>query len=393
MKNNSVKIIILFLLVVLFITFCILTILTMMLKNENENTINYNNIIGSNNLSNTVDSQEKTIKNVVESHGSIYISDESSSLYVGFAKNLYDENGKSNEEFFKDLAEELIPYFNNESFYMIDEGKDINIYVQVLENDFELIINDMKDFYEVIDGRDFIAVENSKIVEASQMYENNGYLTRLSINNMYFSYIEKYLTNGRELDNGYTVYVDQQVKVKLAPNKAVFNIVFLEDYKDDILLDVSLNDRLSEISEKHNDFTFGGLDKGYLGYRSGDYYYFFYENQASVYPYIYSENTKFERYLTEYIETKDLDKFVKNIITNIKSYSDYEYDSDIKKAYIAFPTRGIKIDIKDNDSKGIVLYSNYYLTDTTKQLVKEGKIQYSKNDFVNEYEQMRKEAE
>lgn len=387
--KNSKRIIIIFILILLFILLCILTAIIIILKKDESNIdIPKDDIIIS-------DIKENTIEYVLKQHDSEYISQNKNRVYAILAKDLYDENGKSNEEFVEDLVEDLKEFFVETSFYIIDEEKSITIYAKWSSKDKEidLVINNIEDFYKETDGRDYSAVDSAKIVEASNLLMSNIYLESLEINNMYFSGIEKYLTNGRELENGYTVYTDQQIKIKNALNKGVFNLIFMEDYKDKILYDVSLEDKLREIAEKYDDYVFGGLEKGYLGYRSGNFYYFFYEHEASIYPYSYVENTKFEALLTNYLETKDLDEFVSKLKNTIKSYADIEYDADIQKLFVSYPTRGIKIDIRDNDPKGITLYSNYHFSDKTKQLVKDGKIQYNKNDYVNEYEQMRKEAE
>ena len=55
-------------------------------------------------------------------------------------------------------------------------------------------------------------------------------------------------------------------------------------------------------------------------------------------------------------------------------------------------TRGIEIDIKGNDPKGITLYSNYYFTDYTKSLVKNGVVSFDgKTDMVEKKELERRE--
>lgn len=390
--KKSKHIIIIFILILLFILLCILTMVIIKLKKEENSQIAMNTV--STNIT-VSDTKPKTIEDILKKHNSEFISQDRNRIYTILAKDLYDENGKSNEDFIIDLVQDLKQFFETSSFYIIDEEKSITIYAKRSSktDDIDLVINNIENFYKETNGREYSSVDKAEIASASNLLVSNKYLEMLDIHSMYFSYIEKYLTNGRELENGYTVYVDQQIKLKLAPNKVVFNLVFMEDYKDKILYNISLEDKLSEIAEKYDDYAFGGLDKGYLGYRSGNFYYFFYENEASIYSYTYLENTKFEDLLTNYIETKDLNEFTRKLKTTVKSYADIEYDEDIQRLFVSYPTRGIKIDIKDNNPKGITLYSNYHFSDTTKQLVKDGKIQYNKNDYVNEYEQMRKEAE
>ena len=55
-----------------------------------------------------------------------------------------------------------------------------------------------------------------------------------------------------------------------------------------------------------------------------------------------------------------------------------------------FPTRGMEIDIQNNDPKGITLYNNYCFTDDSRQLVKDGYISYRDVDAVLKYEKERR---
>lgn len=388
--KNSKRIIIILILLFLFLLFCFMSAIVIIMKKEKSADNSTNTV------TNTIIAEKRnTIKDVIEKHDSEYISETRDTVYVILANDLYDENGKSNRDSIVDLVNDLNEFFKNISFYIIDQEKNVTIYAKRKANadDFDLIINGNENFYDETDGRDYSAVDNAKIVEASNLLISNPYLERLDMKSMYFKYIEDLLSEGRESDDGYTIYPEEKIKIKLLPNKSVFNLIFIDDYEDKILYDLSLSQSLRETAELYDDYVFGGLDKEYLGYRSGNFYYFFYEHEASIYPYSYKENTKFETILAEYLESKDLKEFVRKLKISVKSYSELEYDEDIQKLFMAYPTRGIKIDIRDNDAKGITLYSNYNFTDTTKQFVKEGKIQYNKDDYVNEYEQMRKEAE
>lgn len=386
--NKSKKVIIILIFILLCILCSILTLMTILIKKENyaSNNINVNtNVVIS-------DKKVKTVEDVIKKYDSEYVSQDRDKIYIIFSKDLYDENGSSNEKFFRDFAEDLTEFFPKTSFYMIDNEKNITIYAKYSpeENCIILIINNNENFYKDTNGKEYSEVNSAKIVEETTMLVSNPFLERLEMNSMYFRYIENYLTNGKEMDDGYTVYTDQKIKVKLSPNQAVFNLVFMEDYEDKILYNLSLKNKLGETAELYKNYEFGGLDKGYLGYRGGSFYYFFYENEVSVYPYSYRENTTFESLLATYLQTKDMESFVNKLKMSFKGYSDFEYDADIQKLYILYPTRGIKIDIKDNDPRGITLYSNYYFTDMTRQLVKDGKVKYIPKDYVNEYEQTRK---
>lgn len=392
-KNRKSTIILVLILLSFFVlTFLIIAVIFFKLDSE------YNNPNETQNVVSTVQSStpdEPNLIDVLKEHDTEFISQDGTTVYVSFGKDLYSEEGKSNETYFVDLIEDIEQFFEKTSFRLIDEEKEIDVLAQynATDDSYEIIFNDIENFYRNTDGESYVEVENVSIIEPSVLFISNGYLERLVLNGMYVSSIEKYLTESIELEDGYISYPNERFKIKLAPNKTVQNIVFFEDYEGNILSDINMEMSLSEILELHPDNSSGSLSDGYLGYRNGDLYYFFYKDEVSVYGYSYKKNENFEKLLTEYIEDKDLDKFVEGLKNKLKVYDEFEYDSEIKRLYMTFPTRGIEIDIKDNNPKGITLYSNYYFTDVTKELVKNGIINLnSKVDLVQKYESARRES-
>lgn len=382
---KSSKVILIFLIILFFCLLCLMIVLQFFLKNNKENTLE---------VSTTKDTKQQTVKSVIEKYESEYINQENNSVYVKLSKDLYESNGKSNKDFFYNLTNELEIFFEYQDFFVIDNERKIEIYAKFDEETEKYIItiNGLEDFYNQTNGDAYIAVENSEIVKPSKIFIENGFLERLVIQNMYMSSIEKFLTDEKKLDNGYMSYNEGKLNIKIAPNDSVMNIVFTENYNGSILNDVDRGETLEQVYEKHPDNTFGSLSDGFLGYRNGDLYYFFYKDEASIYGYSYAENELFEELLKQYLEDKDLEKFVTTLSSKMLSYDTFEYDADIKKATMIFPTRGIEIKIRDNDSKGITLYSNYYFTEKTKDFVKKGLISYSTEDLVARYESQRRES-
>ena len=79
--------------------------------------------------------------------------------------------------------------------------------------------------------------------------------------------------------------------------------------------------------------------------------------------------------------------------TRWSSYFEFEYDAENQNLKLTFPTRGIAMDIIGNNSKGITIYNNYYLTDTVKELIKNNKITLeSDKDLLLITEQKRRES-
>lgn len=386
-RSKRIKIFLIFLIALFFCVLCLLIVLQYYLRKQEANSNNKVSFV-------TEETSPQTIEDVIKKYESEFIKQDGNTIYVIFAKDLYDENGNSNKDFFYNLANDLTIFFPLENFEVIDEEKKIDLMAKFNnETDSHIIlINNLENFYEQSDGNSYTKVEKSEIVKPSALYVQNGYLERLVSNQMFLSSIKEYLDEGKESENRYISYENGTIKLKLAPNDSVMNIIFSEDYGYSILTDVESDTPLTKIYELHNDNTFGSLSDGYLGYRSNNLYYFFYGDETSVYGYSYRRNDTFEKLLEEYLNNKDLDKFITELSEKMLSYDVLEYDKDIKKATMIFPTRGIEIKIEDNNPKGITLYSNYYFTDMTKEMVKNGKISYSTDDLVEKYEIQRRES-
>ncbi len=234
-------------------------------------------------------------------------------------------------------------------------------------------------------------VDKISITEDSSIIVLNTYLDKLVMNSMYLSTIEEDLGEGTDLKNGYTSYQNGTIKLRTVPTKAVRNIIFSKDYEGSITSKINSGMSLREIYNINSENAFGSLEEGYLGYKDADYYLFFYNDEVSVYSYSYSYNKIFEDILKEYLKTNDLDTFVNKLVNKWKAYDYYEYDKENKNAYILYSNRGIEIDIKNNDSKGITLYTNYYFTDTTKEYVENGLVTLnSKTDLLDKIEKQRR---
>lgn len=390
-RRNSLKKIVGFFLIGLLLVLVTLLIL-LRTKVENEANNSNQNVIVS-----TPEETPKTLEEVLVEYDTELLNRDNTKLYVKFPKDLYEEKGKSNESFFYELIDDLKPFFKNRSFYLIDEDRKIDISVDYISEtkEYKVIFNKVEDFFKKVDGYIYSAIDTVDIVKPSAIYVKNGYLERLIAKDMFLSSISDYLDEGTELENGYKSYNDNSMRIKLAPNKSVTNIIFTDIYDYPVLTDVKPGMSLSEIYKLHDDNAFGGLDKGYLGYRSSDLYYFFYNDEVSVYSYLYYSNKKFEKALTTYLDTGNLENFVKTLTNQILSYDQetYDVDLDIGKAYINYPTRGYEIDIRDNDPKGITLYSNYYFTDITKELLKNNRISFEPDsDSIELFEIQRRES-
>ena len=370
--------------ILLLIILCISTYILIKLKENDNNSVEAEII-----------AEPKTVEEVLESYNTKYISEENNIIYVVFNKDLFNENGESNEKYFTDIIDDLKPFYKKESFSLIDEEKDINIDVQydTTSEKYIIKINNKEDFYETVNGESYTKVDTSRIVEDSEIRIDNSYLETLLMRSMYFSEIEDELGDGTPLENGYTSYFDGIIKIRNVPTGAVRNIIFSDEYDGNITTKLRADMSLDEVYNINPDNSFGSVSDGYLGYKEADYYLFFYDDEVSVYSYAYRYNDIFEEALEKYLDDKNLEEFVNKLVKAWKAYDYYEYNPETQDAYILYSNRGIEINIKNNNPEGITLYSNYYFTDVTRKYVKDGLITFKYNeDLIDKTEKQRREG-
>lgn len=330
--------------------------------------------------------QSKTVKETIEKHDSTYLTRKANTIYVDFLEDLYDSNGESNEEYFESLIKDLSTTedLKEKNFYLIDEEKDIIIHVKYdEENKYSIEYNRKENFYNEVDGKEYISVDKVNIVDQKEITVLAQELRDLTSGNMFFRKIKNKIGVGEDLGNGYTSYKDGALILKIL-NSKVRNAVFTEKYTNEIVTNVTVGMTLDEIKQKLNTPSKENEKKEYILYRTSELYIFFYEDEASAYGYSYFENNYFEEYLEQYLEDNDLDSFIQKVRGKYTMYDKNEYDAESQYAYITYPSLGIEIKIEANNPKGITLYNNYYFSEKTKDFAKDGKISVNADEDLLE---------
>ena len=384
-RNGSNKFILIFILLLV-----VLLVLIIMLIRE----LKVSTSTSSKNVTAAVD-EDHIIDNVLEKNNCKFIDQEvGNKVYLEFPGDLYNSDGSSNEQYFEKLVKDIIPIFNSD-FQLFDNKKGIKISVVYDYNlkDYTITYNDRENFYAKTNGKSYIDVDNVKFANGNmRIFAKDYYLERLTMGDMFLSSIKDKLGEGVERENKYFDYLDGTISIRTSPNDAVKNIIFKKGYKGSKITDkITMDTPLTEIYENFPDVDFGSLDKGYLGYRIREFYVYFYNDEISFQTYAYHNNTAFERVLSRYIENNNLNEFVKNLTSNWKNYDSFKYDEEAQTVYLLYSSRGVEINIKNNDSKGITLYSNYCFTDQTKSFVKNGYVSLnSEEDLINIIETKRR---
>lgn len=368
-EYNNFKKTVLFVIIflILLIIFFILQIALIRAETEQKN----------NEIEISVSRGDNTIERIADKYNAEIIDKTSYIIYINFEEDLYDDNGNSNKEYFENIANDFtkLEDFSKQNFILIDEEK--NIKINVLYNpdidSYSYKYNDIENFYDEIDGKMYSATKNIEPLDVKSLTLSSELLLNLKNGNMFFRSIKDSIGEGKLLDNGYTSFKDGSILLKLLNGK-VRNMVFTDKYEETVIFGVRVGDSLEKVLDVQKNISSGSIKEGYLQYITPDLYIFIYENEISTYGYSYFENKDFEDFLEEYLVDKDLDKFIQNVSKKWNNYDMYQYTPEEQSAHITFPSRGVEIKIEDNNSKGIVLYKNYYFTDKTKEMIKDGKI-------------------
>lgn len=340
-------------------------------------------------------SKEKvSVQDVIEDHGSTYLDQEDDDIYIDFANDLYSQDGSSNERYFEALIKDLVEVLDTKDYYLIDNKKEIKIAIlrNVDEEDYKIIYNDLEGFFGRTDGKSYAVIDTMTNVPAATMYLADPLLVRLLAEGFYFRSISDRVGEGEKINDLYTSYLDDTLEIKLGGNGSVKNIVYKKGYGDNYITNnISLNTSLQDILSLYPEPVFGGIDKGYLGYRNSRVYAYYYGDEISLHAYGYDSNLEFEDLLEDYIESGDLDTFAEELITTWSGYDYYNYNKEEQSFQVIYPGRGVKIDIKNNDSTGITLYNNYKVGSRTKKYVKNGFISLrSDEDLIDIVESERR---
>ena len=280
---------------------------------------------------------------------------------VDFEKDLYDENDRSNRDYFESLIEELIVQYDTD-FYLIDKNKQIEIEVYKDEmGEYKYKINNIENYFE-----------NSTVDQEIRKYQEIGTIK----NSIKSEDINSFSYNGWEIgrvgakvdrrDKEYLYYKNYRIRTD---NTTVDKMFFEKNYEEEIIEGVKVGEDFKEIEKKLGEPTFKG--NNFIAYKTDTAYVFFYENESVVYPNIKYNNNKLEEIITklfneEYNERKF---FAFDILQNCKDFKSKLIENNNLKIWSV--NRGIEIIVDESHNAQITIYNNYDMTDLTKQYIRE----------------------
>ena len=264
----------------------------------------------------------------------------------------------SNEEFYKNMINDIAMFHKYKSFVLIDEEKSIKIKVICENGEIKTyFVNGIEDYFRVHDEE--LALRKYKEFKETSMSIDAPILNEL-INKDWqkdanFGTIESRF-------NGYEIYYDEGIEVRSIQGK-VFNIIFKQNYTGPVISGLTPQDTMTNASKALGIPTFQTDGNKIYGYKNKELYVFFGNNEISIYrneSLSIDELNRFDKTLTAfYNEEIDFETFMDELTEKWKDYAKYDYTAS--KVYISYPLKGFEIKVNYDNTRGFIFYNNFGL--------------------------------
>lgn len=264
-----------------------------------------------------------------------------------------EDNGKLNKNYYENLIQYSAYVLKYKNFAIIDEKNEISIQIYCNEQESEVsnyFINNIENYFNVKQSEQ--NVENFTEINQIQVNVNSNELKNIINNNWKTEQVE--LGTKETTYKGYDIYFEEGIELRKIQGK-LFNIVFTEKYKENIVNNLTTNSSKQEIEKNLGKphFEEGNI----IGYKCNNMYLFFYNKQVSIYP-IETYNTQNIANIIEKYETfENVQAFINEVKSEWKDYDIYEYSSN--NVLLQYTLKGLCIKFDSTTKSGVVFYNNF----------------------------------
>ena len=357
MKNNNKKTIII-ISIILVILIILLIVIQAIVKSKNEKeelfnqVSNYTSINDFKTIEEVCAYLECDLKKQEKSKDNNYDVD----IYMQIKYLPYTDN-QSNKSFYDKLIKYSANVLKYQNFRIIDLKNKIT--VEVLCNKEtkkvkNMIINGENNYFSKHDS--LLEINNIDKLDETNMDIQSDIIKKLINNN--WKIATNYLGSKESSFEKYDIYFDEGIEIKEIGNK-VFNIIFTEKYKDNVINNVKTTTPKDEIIKILGEPTFKDETTNCIGYKGKDIYVFYNTNkEISIYRVEKNlDNNEFAKIIDTYLENKDEAKLIQDIKEKYDDYDKYENNSN--GTILQYTLKGLAIRFKRGSSRGVQIYNNY----------------------------------
>ena len=267
-------------------------------------------------------------------------------IYVELPEDVVNNLDSSNGFF-----EKLIQYSANalkyKNFIIIDESNKINLQVNCDEENKVVeryYINGVENYFEEKQKQN--KIENYETVDNIELEMTSDESKKVQENNWKTDNIN--FGTKESIYRDYDIYFDEGIQVKKINGK-IFNIVFTDKYKNNVIGNLNVNSSIDEIKQTLGkpQFESGSL----IGYKSNEIYVFFYNNNISVYRVDKYNTEEIAKNIKKYTEDGNIKELVEKVKEQWTDYDIYDYDTDYIK--LQYSLKGICIKYDSTSKKGL----------------------------------------
>lgn len=284
-------------------------------------------------------------------------------IYLTFKYLPVDEDGNTNEQYYKDAVYGIASQLNYQNFRLIDEKNSITIEVKCDAEKSEIIsfvLNGDIDYFGKIESNNAL----KEIVETKRKEVNiNSSILSTLVSNAFASNNMSFGNKTSTVDE-YDIYFNSGIKVRII-KETVFNIVFTNKYNSKVVNDISVGTSLNDVIAKCGEPDFGQKEDGLIGYAFNSMYAFFTDSEISIYPYInYKDDVRISNLIKyQSDDFKDLVGLFTEAPYGGPIVDKYEYLVDGCECLDSL--MGVELTYGIDKDDGIYIYNNYegYLKD------------------------------
>ena len=306
------------------------------------------------------------IKDIIEGYGSTFYSIQSSEekdykkdINVLFNVDPIEENGVTNQYYYERIIAEISSKMNKKNYRIVDEDRNMIIRVKYNENgSVKYSINNEYNYFDYLNQQYTIQNAINEDEFEIDLTINSSLLNSLIENNWKR---KKSISQSDTIESRcdeYDYYFDEGYKIRTI-NSQVYNIIYTKQYKGNVVNDITTQMDNFDIMEKLGSPLYMNNSYELIGYKTKDFYIFFYDGEISIYKnevFNEEENKKFAELFTNYLNTSDYEAFINDLKELYPDYS--EYKNDDKEIKITYPNKGFIITV-GNQHNYMEVYSNY----------------------------------
>lgn len=367
-KSNKSIIVIVIIIVILFILVLLLSTSINYLNNQNDSKQiqDIKQYVSINDF--------KSIEEVAIYLDCIYIKEEVSKqenyntdIYMKI-KVLPYEDDKSNEGFYDKLISYSAKVLEFKNFRIIDKENDTTIEVICNKENKEIkdvLINGESNYFNRRDSQ--LQIRDYKDTKITDFTIQSEIINKLINNN--WKILDSEIGTKESTFNSYDIYFDEGIELRKINNQ-VFNIVFTDKYKLNIVNNITTAFSKEEIIRILGNPTFSNESTGIIGYKGKDIYVFFNTLNKQISIYMVEKDTNISQFYELYKKSKEENKSITQFINILKEkMNNYDYYKETNRYIeLQYTLKGIKLQFNVGDENGILLYNNYlgFVYDDTK---------------------------